>query len=291
MGKKNRPSHEFNSASGTTGGRRKGAVGFDAYFGELFEERWETLREALRESPGYLTLQEGLRTAYYLDRASAIPARALRVEGARRILDLCAAPGGKSLILALKMPETAGLTANDRSRQRLGRLRRVLEEHLPAALLSRVETTGHDAALWGKIQPESADALLADVPCSSERHVLSSPTHLAQWSESRITRLGKQAVGIIASGFDALERGGSLVYSTCALSPEENDAVVERLLQRRVEVCELDTPGSAELEAICDGILSPSVLEPTELGYQILPDSAEGSGPIYFARLRKAKQL
>ena len=291
MGKKNRPNRGTRSVHGETGGRLKGAAGFDAYFGELFEERWETVREALRESSGYLTLQEGLRKAYYLDRASAIPARALRVEGARRILDLCAAPGGKSLILALGMPENARLTANDRSRQRLGRLRRVLEEHLPAALLPRVETTGHDAALWGKIQPESADAVLADVPCSSERHVLSSPTHLAQWSESRITRLGKQAVGILASGFDALEGGGSLVYSTCALSPEENDAVVERLLQRRAESCELDPPGEAELETICDGILPTKALEPTEFGYQILPDSAEGSGPIFFARLRKAKQL
>ncbi|MFW6250918.1 MAG: RsmB/NOP family class I SAM-dependent RNA methyltransferase [Alkalispirochaetaceae bacterium] len=288
MGRKKR--HARGSPEARTG-RLKGAEGFDRYFTELFEERWETLRGALGESSGYLTLREGLRREYYLDRASVIPARTLRVDETAKILDLCAAPGGKSLILALRMREDAVLTANDRSRQRLGRLRRVLEEHLPEAILERVEATGHDAALWGKMRPESVGAVLADVPCSSERHLLSSPPHLAQWSESRITRLGKQAVGILASGFDALEPGGSLVYSTCALSPEENDAVVERLLRRRGNACEIDPPGERELATICDGILPTSALERTRLGYQILPDRANGSGPIYFARLRKAGQL
>lgn len=271
--------------------RLKGKAGFETYFGELFGDRWTAIEHALSGASNYTTLKEGLLRPYHLDRASLLPARAVPLEGARCVLDLCAAPGGKSLILARRMPREAQLLANDRSRQRLGRLRRVLQEHLPEELLARVETSGEDAALWGRNRPESADAILADVPCSSERHVLSSPPHLADWSESRVTRLAKQATGILASAFDTLRPGGSVVYSTCALSPEENDAVVARVLQRRKGRCELHRPEGAELEEICAGVLSVQTVEPTERGYQILPDRAEGSGPIYFARLRKGAEL
>lgn len=271
--------------------RLKGAEGFESYFGDLFGERWAELEHALAGESNYTTLDAGLLEPYHLDRASLLPARALPLRGAESVLDLCAAPGGKSLVLARRMPEEARLVANDRSRQRLGRLRRVLQEHLPPELMERVETSGHDAALWGTKRPESADAVLADVPCSSERHVLSSPPHLAEWSESRITRLGKQATGILASGFDALRPGGFLVYSTCALSPEENDAVVGRILKRREPGCELLRLTEDELASICEGILPVEAVEETELGYQILPDRADGSGPIYFARLRKGEEL
>ena len=74
------------------------------------------------------SLFSGLLRPYYLDKASLLPARALRISGANRIIDLCAAPGGKGLVLALRMDPEATLTANDRSRARLQRLRRVLEE-------------------------------------------------------------------------------------------------------------------------------------------------------------------
>ena len=271
--------------------RAKGPGGFERYFGDLFGDRWPTLKEALISESNYATLDAGLRKAYYLDRASLLPPRALQVEGASHVVDLCAAPGGKSLLLALRMDGQATLTANDRSRARLQRLKRVLQEHLPPEQWNRVKTTGYDAALWGVKRPESADAVLCDVPCSSERHVLSSPDRLAEWSESRISRLSKQAVGILASGFDALRPGGSLVYSTCALSPEENDAVVSRLLERRGEICLQDPLSAAELTEICREAVPPTALEETQFGYHILPDKSDGSGPIYFSRLRKADQL
>lgn len=271
--------------------RAKGASGFESHFEELFQDRWPSLKESLRRDPAYTALERGLRKPYYLDRASLIPARALPVEGAREIVDLCAAPGGKTIELARRSPPGALLRANDRSRARLRRLRRVLEDHLPPDLLDRVETSGHDAALWGSHRPESADAVLCDVPCSSERHVLSSPTHLEQWSESRITRLSKQAIGILASAFDTVKTGGVLVYATCALSPAENDRVVHRLIERRGARAVLETPSPEELEQLCSGILPIEALEATEHGYQILPDRADGAGPIYFSRLRKADQL
>lgn len=275
--------------AGSTGGQLKGPEGFDSYFGGVFEQRWPPLRQALLSEGAFATLEAPLLKPYYLDRASLLPSRALPLSEAREIVDLCAAPGGKALDIACRMAAEAHLTANDRSRNRLGRLTRVLDEHLPPEIRNRVETTGHDASLWGSKRPGEAEAILCDVPCSSEAHVLASPSHLAQWSRSRIRRLAGQAVGILASAFDALAPGGVVVYATCALAREENDLVVARVLERRSAAAELHRPQRGELERIAYGVIPPELIEETDLGYQVLPDRGGGSGPIYFSRLRKGR--
>ncbi|MFW5812221.1 MAG: hypothetical protein ACOCWS_04480 [Alkalispirochaetaceae bacterium] len=273
--------------SKTTSQKRKGEEGFEGYFSALFGERWSGLREALLGRTSYATLASPLLEPYYLDRASLLPARALPVVEAGQIVDLCAAPGGKALDLAVRMGANSRLLVNERSRNRLARLRRVLDDHLPQEIRERVEIFGHDGALWGSKRPGAADAVLCDVPCSSEAHLLASQAHLAQWSFSRIRRLAGQAVGLLASAFDSLTPGGVVVYSTCALSQEENDHVVARVLDRRGAQARLYRPGPGELREIAEGVLAPELIEETELGYQILPDRSGGSGPIYFTRLRK----
>ena len=260
---------------------KKRKIGFDEFYADLFQERWEGLRESLAAESGHLELRDGLLRPYFLDAASLLPVDALKPEEGSNFLDLCAAPGGKSLAIASRMPPTARLTANDRSASRRGRLHRVLEEHLPPAAAARISVTGHDAARWGLYEQNLYDRVLADVPCSSERHLVQDPRYLTEWSPARTRHLAIQAFAILAAGFTALAPGGILVYSTCALSSLENDAVAGKLLKRR--------GAQALLLPLRDDEL-PSGAERTDHGVIILPDRAGGRGPIYCARFTKAPQ-
>ena len=256
---------------------KRKAVTFEAFYGELYSERWPELRQALMASAGHCGLSTGLIKPYFLDHASLMPVEALELKGAGAILDLCAAPGGKALAIAGRMDPDAALIANDRSANRRGRLKKVLQEHLPPETLCRVTVSGHDASRWGLYEQECYDRVLADVPCSSERHVLQNPKYLVNWTPARTRHLAIQAYAILAAGFTALKPGGRLVYSTCALSHAENDEVAAKLLTRHSTTCRL-LPATES---------STPPGEATGCGRIILPDNAGGQGPIYWAVFTK----
>ncbi|MBN2510764.1 MAG: RsmB/NOP family class I SAM-dependent RNA methyltransferase [Spirochaetales bacterium] len=246
---------------------------FFEYYQTLYPERFPELCRAFAHEQEYACFEEGLLQPYFLDPASVRVAEVLQPEGGSEILDLCAAPGGKTLVLAARMPETARLTANDRSAQRRGRLHKVLDDHLPGDIRKRVHVTGHDAAQWGLHRRDCYDRILLDAPCSSERHVFNSPPHLAQWSPARTKHLGIQAFAMLASAFDALAPGGRLVYATCSISPLENEEVVKKLIHRRKGSVLVDIEREHEEQA--------------DPGYRLWPDREHRWGPIYFAVITK----
>ena len=88
----------------------------------------------------------------------------------------------------------------------------------------------------GRKFPGWFDKVLVDAPCSSEVHVWNSPKHLAEWSINRVKKLHRRQVGLVTRLVDALKHGGLLVYSTCAVTPEENEEVVREVLERRDEI-------------------------------------------------------
>ncbi len=247
-------------------------IGFDSWYSSLYGARWAFLREALAKEPAYIELHEGLLKPYYLDEASRFAAESVGAEPGEKVLDMCAAPGGKTLVIALALRGEGTLVANDRSAARRARLHRVLADYLPEALRSTVKVTGHDATRWGLFEQDAYDRVLLDAPCSSERHVLSSEAHFTRWSPSRSRRLAAQAYSMLAAAYVAVRPGGVIVYSTCALSPLENDGVVGKLLSKR--------PATLEIPESLPG-------ERTEWGVQIAPDRDGGRGPMYISRLRK----
>ena len=250
---------------------------FFDYYEKLFGERWPALLEALKGESRFETLQfgQGLEP-YYLDQASVFAARVLEVDPGMDVLDMCAAPGGKSLVIASMLQGTGSLQCNDRSPDRRARLEHVLENSLPTEWRSVIKVTGYDGVKFGLHKKESFDRILLDAPCSSDRHVLNSPAHLEVWSAKRIKRLSVEQGSLLASAIDALRPGGILVYGTCALSPLENDGVVSRILKKRPEAKAL------EIRDI------PQGADRTEWGVHILPDATHGSGPIYCAKIQKA---
>lgn len=259
-------------------------AGFDRYYRELFGDRWPVLRDALLGEVDHHVLAAGSDRPYYLDKAGYELASMFATLPGGEILDLCAAPGGKSLVIALESTDFDRMVANDRSATRRGRLHKVLKEYLPADRLEAVSVTGHDAARWGLFEPASYDRVLADVPCSSERHVLADEHALSSWSASRPKRLAIAARGFLAAAVDSVRPGGFVMYATCALTPLENDQVVERILARRACVHparESDLPEATAGRWLQFG-------EATEFGRHVLPDRDAGRGPLYACLLRKA---
>lgn len=265
----------------------KGSQGFDLYYSNIFGDRWDALKVSLLKEPSYLSwnpYENEIEVPYYLDGGSVLAALSLPLEGAERVLDMCAAPGGKTLVLASKLPENARMTSNERSNERRGRLHKVVEEYLPEEIKSRITVSGFDASTWCKFEVETYDRIFVDAPCSSERHVLSSPKHLEQWSPFRVKTLGMTQWSILSSAWRVLKPNGYLVYATCALSPVENDQVIEKLRDKfdNVVVENIDILQIQKNERI--PILRP---EKTKYGYHVLPDVQSGAGPLFFSLLKK----
>ena len=207
-----------------------GADGFEQYYSELYGERWPALKQAFEGEGSSVEYKvTGAEKSYFLDSASVLAALCLPLDDAENILDLCAAPGGKTLVLASRMPSTAMLSSNERSPERKHRLSVVVQTCLPPEISERVKTSCSDGATWCTRQTECFDHILLDAPCSSERHVIADPKYLNTWSPSRIKTVTTEQWALLSSAYRLLSVGGVLLYSTCALCPDENDGMIERL--------------------------------------------------------------
>ncbi len=276
---------------------------FDEFYKGIYQERWENLKSALVaaknhvallnphckseiETSGWEEILEGafychegmespladennLLNYYLLDAASVLAARALDVQEGDKVLDMCAAPGGKSLTTIFLNPKIK-LTSNDRSAPRRNRLIKVFESYLPKNLQESVTVTGHDTKVWCLYEKEAYDKILLDVPCSSERHLLEKG--MKDWKVGRTKRLSKEQYTMISSAAQVLKAGGKMVYSTCSISTHENDDVIEKFLKRNSHF-------SLERVELPFG-------EKTEFGNIVLPDNSLW-GPIYFSVLKK----
>jgi 16S rRNA C967 or C1407 C5-methylase (RsmB/RsmF family) len=293
----------------------KGLQGFESHYSSVYGERWPALKAALlapvrqvarlNKFAMHDTLKEnasesfagsqayvldgekrqtqwfesrdalGLSRYYVMDPASIFAAVALEAKPGDEVLDLCSAPGGKSLILAESLGGAAGsqLTCNEMSDRRRGRLRAVLEDYLPKETLEHVRVAGHDGARWCLHETDAFDRILVDAPCSGERHLLENADEIKLWSKARSKNLAVRQYALLASALAVVRPGGRIVYSTCSISPLENDAVIARLLKKRA--------GEASVRP-----LSFALGEATEHGWMILPDRT-GYGPIYIAALEK----
>lgn len=272
----------------TTQDKLRGAEGFEMYYRQLFGERWPGLKAALlqeNEAGFWQTAPD--RPPYFMDTGSIRAALSLRLDAAESVLDMCAAPGGKTLVLSSLMKVSALLTANERSRDRMMRLCRVADQYMEDSVRNRVTITCGDGAALCRSRQECYDAILLDAPCSSERHVLASPSHLAEWSPARIKSLSVAQWALLSSAFRLLKPGGSMVYATCALSPVENDGVVSRLEKKfdTVRFVRKVPPVPVAARTFFTGNLPP--VEVTGWGFHILPDTAGGAGPLYFSVIQK----
>lgn len=182
------------------------------------------------ELPGYKD-----RLFYPMSQGSLLPVLALNVQANDWVLDACAAPGGKALMISEKLRHPNQLLANELSYDRAMRMKRVFNEYGQDQIQIRI---GPAEKLWKKTEI-LFDKVLVDAPCSSEAHVYRSKEHLSRWSHNRIKKLAHRQKMLVASLVEVVKPGGQLVYSTCAITPEENEMVVEDIIKKFGDKIEL----------------------------------------------------
>lgn len=272
-----------------------GAQGFEQFYTQIYGERWNAIKEAFKNENQAVEYKiPGSQKPYYLDAASVFAALCLPVKQAENILDLCAAPGGKTLVIASRMNEEAKLSSNERSPERKHRLQTVVNECLPEEINSRITVSCSDGATWCTRQTECFDCILLDAPCSSERHVMLDDKYLNTWSPSRIKTVSMEQWALLSSAYRLLQPGGYLLYSTCAICPQENDDMLEKLIKKFNKEGDAFTfikpsPDLSEIEAFVKMELPE--YEKTKYGYEIFPDVQNGAGPIFFSLIKKEKSI
>ncbi len=182
-------------------------------------------------SPDAFLVKEGTRPgthplfaagAYYVQEPSAMcAAEALGAEPGERVLDLCAAPGGKACRIAGRIGRTGLLVANEIQRGRA----RVLASNLER-MGARAVVTSAEPERLADVLPQFFDRVMVDAPCSGEGMFRKDEGAVADWSEAHVSACAQRQSFILRSADRMLRPGGVLVYSTCTFAPEENEAVV-----------------------------------------------------------------
>ena len=209
--------------------------------------------------------------AFYLQEASAmLPAAALKARPGERVLDLCAAPGGKSSQIALSMGGEGVLVANEVDAARARVLAANLERLGVTNAVVLNETPARLAARW----PEYFDAVLVDAPCSGEGMFRRDPQSREAWTDAAPRGCRKRQGEILTAAAKMVRPGGRLLYSTCTFNGEENEGSVADFLQAHADFAPEDfaLPG---LGASRGGML------------RIWPHRARGDGQ-FAALLRRA---
>lgn len=219
---------------------------------------------------------------YYLQEPSAMtPASRIPVEPGERVLDVCAAPGGKATELGAKLKGEGVLIANDISNSRA----RGLLKNLELFGIGNMMVISEEPGKLVEYFPEYFDKILIDAPCSGEGMFRKDKKMVKAWEEHGPEFFSKLQRSIITQAAAMLKPGGMILYSTCTFDPLENEKTVEYLLETCPEfkICEMEG-----YEGFCEGI--PKYVENHSEEYRktvrIFPHKMQGEGH-YLALVKK----
>ncbi|XP_012288195.1 5-methylcytosine rRNA methyltransferase NSUN4 [Orussus abietinus] len=229
----------------------------------------------------------GVLDYYLLDGGSILPVLALDLQPGDNVLDMCAAPGGKFLAsLQTLLPRV--IVANDSQSSRVKRINNVLHQYISdmGQWDNRLFVTEQDARFID--DKDVFNKILVDVPCTTDRHILHSdennifkPTRIKE--RLRIPELQTE---ILVNALKIVPVGGTVVYSTCSLSPVQNDGVVQLALKKAWE----ETNSVMVVRDMTRALQPLSCLYKfgsygRKYGHTVIPTQANNWGPLYFAKI------
>ena len=220
--------------------------------------------------------------AYYVQEASSMFLDHLlrNIIGDRkglRVLDLCAAPGGKSTLIASILDKESLLVSNDVIRSRAA----ILDENMTRWGYMNTWVTSNDPRDFTKLTGYF-DIIVVDAPCSGSGLWRKDARSLNEWSEANVQLCGERQQRILADIWPALKEDGHLVYATCSYSPREDEQVLDWLAD---EYKVTSMPVTVKEEWGITPVTSPNGMA----GYRFFPDKVKGEG-FFIAALQKKEE-
>jgi 16S rRNA (cytosine967-C5)-methyltransferase len=208
------------------------------------------------------------------DGGAQLAAPLLDAQPGMRVLDACAAPGGKTLHIAQRTPGLAELIAIDNDSLRLARVRENLERAGRDALLITADLRSMPPSLV----PGRFDRVLVDAPCSATGVIRRHPDIKLLRRAGDVESFVATQRQILATAFELLKPGGRLTYCTCSVIPAENEGVVGSFLGSQPRAASAPWP---------EGLARPPGLLDRAVGWQLLPGGSAGTDGFYYACLTK----
>ena len=220
--------------------------------------------------------------AYYVQEASSmfleeVLKQTADLNRSLRVLDLCAAPGGKSTLIQSMISPDSLLVSNEVIKSRVG----ILTENMVKWGSANVIITNNDPRDMGRLQ-QYFDVIVVDAPCSGSGLFRKDPSVTENWSEQQVQTCSRRQHRILEDVLPSLKKGGILIYSTCSYSPEENEDIADWLIER----AGLSSVGLALNEAW--NIVETQSLNSQAYGYRFYPDKLKGEG-FFIAAFRNGE--
>lgn len=243
---------------------------------------WSTFGYYLTERPSFTSDPLFHAGAYYVQEASSMFLEvALRqtcdLSRSLKVLDLCAAPGGKSTLIQSVISADSLLVSNELIKTRVN----ILTENITKWGAANTVVTNNDPRDFQRL-PQYFDVIVVDAPCSGSGLFRKDPAAIDEWSLDNVALCNQRQQRILSDILPALKPGGFLIYSTCSYSLEEDEAIGEWLINNEDQ----QLSGIQILLQDHWNIIETQTNSGTGFGYRFYPDKLKGEG-FYIAAFKK----
>lgn len=211
---------------------------------------------------------------YVQEPAAMAPAECIEINPEWKILDMCAAPGGKSTQLKNKLGENGILVSNEIIPSRC----KILTGNIERLGLKNTITTCMDSSRLATVFPETFDLIMVDAPCSGEGMFRKDENAINEWSEENVKKCALRQAEILENAVKMLKNGGYIIYATCTFSLEENEMTVDAFLYNHPDF-EIIKVKESVIDSTCDGIkFDGCKCENIHFARRFYPHKAKGEG-------------